>query len=135
MHGPPKDRLDSIPIPGLQGCVVQARKIAAARPLLCVFGHYHVSNGVERVTWGNGTDGVAAARNITKEKGERSAEYDFSRGGVDGTLKAGEETIFVNAAWMTGRKREVEERNLPVVIKLNILLSTLGGTAPVDSGA
>ena len=50
-HGAPKGRLDQIHLPKLMGCEVQRMKVTTARPLVCVFGHYHCSYGVEKVVW------------------------------------------------------------------------------------
>jgi hypothetical protein len=116
MHGPPKSRLDWIPIDGLQGCVAQAEAIARARPLLCVFGHYHISNGVERVEWKKGVDELGEVRRLTE--GNRRREFDFSGHGGEAKLEVERDTVFVNAAWMTHDKRKVTERNMPIVITL-----------------
>lgn len=116
-HGAPRGRLDKIPISGLMGCEAQRQKVVAARPLVCVFGHYHVSYGVERVVWRHGAmglddDGIEKAVIVTDN-------------GVDGVydltdLKSGEETVFINAAWMTGEKRLTDKRNRPIVIDLKV---------------
>jgi hypothetical protein len=116
-HGAPRGRLDSIPIPDLMGCEAQRQKVMVARPSLCVFGHYHVSYGVERVVWRNrdvkvNDDGVAKALVVTGD--EIDGVYDFT------DLNPGEESVFVNAAWMTGEKRMTEKRNKPVVIDLKV---------------
>jgi hypothetical protein len=118
-HGAPRGRLDKIPIPGLTGCEVQRQKVAVAKPLMCVFGHYHVSYGVERVVWQRDAveiedDEVLKATVVTDNAID--GVYDFT------DLKPGEETIFVNAAWMTGEKRLTEKRNRPVVIDLKLPL-------------
>jgi hypothetical protein len=69
----PKGRLDQIPIPGLMGCEVQRQKVAAVKPLICVFGHFHVSYGVERVVWGNGADdGISNATIVTDDGADGS---------------------------------------------------------------
>lgn len=123
MHGPPKNRLDWIPIDGLQGCIAQEEAIARARPLLCIYGHYHISNGVERVLWMDEADEVAEVRRLTE--GNQKRGFDFSEAGKgEGALETGKETLFVNAAWMTHQKRAVTERNMPFVITL--LLGGLG---------
>lgn len=124
MHGPPKNRLDWIPIEGLQGCVAQEGAIARARPLLCIYGHYHISNGVERVTWMEKVDEVADVRLLTYGKSTK-LDFDFSEPGgavVEGEerLEAGKETVFVNAAWMRHEKRAVTERNTPFVMTLPV---------------
>ena len=118
MHGPPKDRLDWIDIDRLEGCVAQARAIASSRPLLCVFGHYHVSNGVERVKWRADGDGIATSKVLSRPT--QAPAYDFSSGAHEPPLHSGNDTVFVNAAWMTGRKREVADRNIPVVITISL---------------
>ena len=117
MHGPPKGRLDWIDLEGLEGCVAQAHAISISRPLLCVFGHYHVSNGVERVEWCPDRDEVANAKLLPRPIS--APEFDFSGDCSESELIPGRDTVFVNAAWMTGRKREVAERNDPCVITLN----------------
>jgi hypothetical protein len=114
-HGAPKGRLDQIHIPGLMGCEAQRRKVAAARPLVCVFGHYHCSYGVEKVIWRDGADahdgdGVKESQMLTDENAE--GPYDFTN------LKPGKETVFINAAWMTMEKGKVKKRNKPIVIEL-----------------
>ncbi|KAI5786959.1 Metallo-dependent phosphatase-like protein [Peziza echinospora] len=128
MHGAPKGRLDAISYPPwpLSGCEVSARKVYAAKPRLCVFGHFHVSYGVERVEYLPGEAGgpglvtdLLAGR---ADDGGGSGESDD--GGVnifvkDEGTKAG---VFANVAWMTGEKRKVEKRNKPVVIDLEFKL-------------
>jgi hypothetical protein len=110
-HGAPKGRLDQIHIPGLMGCEAQRKKVAVARPLVCVFGHYHCSYGVEKVTWSkDANDDVKESVVLTDEAADRP--YDFT------SLIPGKETVFINAAWMTMEKGKVEKRNKPVVIDL-----------------
>ena len=116
-HGAPKGRLDQIHIPGLMGCEAQRRRVAVARPLVCVFGHYHCSYGVEKVVWYDEADKPADNLDDVKESviltDETSdGQYDFT------TLKPRKETVFINAAWMTMEKGKVEKRNKPVVINL-----------------
>jgi hypothetical protein len=117
-HSPPKDRLDAINIPPLTGCAVLAEAIAKARPLLCVFGHYHYSWGLERVLWHSDRDEVAGAQELSRSEGKTS--FDFSGNGSDGSIKQGDQTIFVNAAWMTMQKRAVQKRNSPFVVSLGV---------------
>lgn len=46
-------------------------------------------------------------------------EFDFSgRGCLYRKAEYGNETIFVNAAWMTTKKRQVEHRNHPIVVTI-----------------
>ena len=116
MHSPPRHRLDAINVPGLTGCVEQARAVAKARPLLCVFGHYHYSWGLEKVQWQSTSDDVASAR-ILSEVGRESI-FDFTETGPYGGVTRGQETIFVNAAWMTMKKSAVLQRNMPFVVIL-----------------
>jgi hypothetical protein len=117
-HSPPKDRLDAINVPPLIGCTVLAKAIAKARPLLCVFGHYHYSWGLERVLWHSDRDEVAEAQELSKL--EEKTSFDFSRDGSDGPIIQGEQTIFVNAAWMTMQKRAIQKRNTPFVVTLGL---------------
>jgi hypothetical protein len=130
MHSPPKGRLDFIPLPPLTGCAVQAQKIAEARPLLCVFGHYHYSWGVERVRWRGDCDEVDEAEKLQFEERQ---EFDFSEGGVDRAIERGKETIFVNAGWMIMEKRKVERRNSLFVTTLPLPLSALDPATPANS--
>ena len=157
MHSPPFGRLDRVPVAGLTGCSVQAEKIAAARPRLCVFGHYHYSWGVERVHWpqqdmnhcehehenereknsGEHEEeeaekciAAAAAAEVTllAASAERQAaegftmpmrcEFDFTGSGDEKKLIGGEETVYVNAGWMTMRKTDTEYRNPPFVVTI-----------------
>jgi hypothetical protein len=90
--------------------------IAKARPLMCVFGHYHYSWGLEKVQWQATSDDVANAR-ILSEVG-RDSSFDFSETGPYGGVRRGEETLFVNAAWMTMKKTAVPQRNMPFAIRL-----------------
>ena len=127
MHGPPRHRLDVTNVPRLTGCVAQAEKIASAKPVLCVFGHFHYSWGVERVSWQGQGDAVARAEFMTLSKERKEEEnldgpetcfaFDFSGNGDCEKIDA-EETVFVNAAWMTMKKRHVTERNHPIAITL-----------------
>ncbi|KDR77898.1 hypothetical protein GALMADRAFT_266490 [Galerina marginata CBS 339.88] len=116
-HGAPKGRLDQIHITGLMGCEAQRQKVATARPLVCVFGHFHCSYGVEKVVWHDTPDIIDGDSNGIKEcvtltDENRDSPYDFT------SLKRGKETVFINAAWMTMEKGKVEKRNKPIVIDL-----------------
>jgi hypothetical protein len=124
MHGPPLGRLDASSVRGLKGCAAQLHKIAEARPKLCVFGHFHFSHGVERVKWTE-NGGISKAEILVMGNERRRAEgggppkneleLDFSGDGSFEKLESGNETLFVNAAWMTDNKKS-EERNLPVMV-------------------
>jgi hypothetical protein len=128
MHSPPKDRLDLSFGPRMMGCVVEARNIASAKPLLCVFGHFHESWGVERVQWDKGTEKIANSNILTMSKERKEAfeltgpefcsDFDFSGFGEHPKLLAKNETLFVNAAWMTTKKRKVQDRNQPISVTL-----------------
>lgn len=129
MHSPPLGRLDRVTVPGLTGCAVQAEKISQARPLLCVFGHYHYSWGVERVTWEGDSDAVEHVEHLatSKELQDRGGnfkpaqtKFDFSGNGSDRELVLGSETLFVNAAWMTMKKTDTTYRNPPFTILLKM---------------
>jgi len=116
-HGASKGRLDWIHLPGLMGCEVQRRKVAKARPLVCVFGHFHCSYGVEKVVWRDVDDSAEGSDDMVQESQILTDEstggpYDFTN------LRPGKETVFINAAWMTMEKGKVEKRNKPIVIDL-----------------
>ncbi|KAK6522971.1 hypothetical protein TWF281_002398 [Arthrobotrys megalospora] len=128
MHSPPLNRLDSLNQKyremGLTGCEVQAKKIAAAKPLLCVFGHYHFSRGVERVKWEKDGEGIEKSEILSMSaerrleagvaKPESLSEFDFR------DLEVGRETIFVNAAWKTMARGPDAATNDPIVITLTL---------------
>ena len=120
MHGPPEGHLDKIDIPNLKGCTAQARAIAKARPLLCVFGHYHQGNGIERVQWAEATDDVVKSEVLTETlPGREKKVWDFSQ--IPPSL--GAETLFVNASWKTyhGPKRDgFNGRNEPFKIAISM---------------
>ncbi|ORY01422.1 Metallo-dependent phosphatase-like protein [Clohesyomyces aquaticus] len=134
MHSPPINRLDAINVPGgLTGCIAQYKRIAAARPLLCVFGHYHFSWGAERVRWKNDHDHEVSTTDILTLSEERKREqslklpetrFHLSFASITDnslpSLEVGKETLFVNASWMTMKKRKVEERNFPLDISLRL---------------
>lgn len=82
--------------------------------MLCVFGHYHCSRGIERVRWRDDSDEIDQAQRLQCEDRQ---EFDFSEND-NGPLEARKETVFVNAGWMTMEKRKVEKRNPPFVITL-----------------
>lgn len=113
-HGAPKGRLDQIHIAGLMGCEAQRKKVAKARPLVCVFGHFHCAYGVEKVVWKASSDEESddVLESVTLADESPDCVYDFT------TLIPGKETVFINAAWMTMEKGKVEKRNKPIVIDL-----------------
>ncbi|RDW57606.1 hypothetical protein BP6252_13688 [Coleophoma cylindrospora] len=129
-HSPPLDRLDIANVAGFSGCAVLAEKIAAARPSLCVFGHFHYSWGVERVKWCREDSGVLEAQILTLSEERKKGEgvegletktiFDFSDSGAEGRLQTREETVYVNAAWMTTKKTRVQVRNMPIVVTLTL---------------
>ena len=112
-YSPYKNRLDAINIPGLTGCEGLARVIAKAGPLLCVFGHYHYSWGIEKVPWQEGHPELDDL-----PKAEEQQEFDFSGNGPLGSIAPGKETIFVNVAWMTMQKTTIVKRSPPFAIVL-----------------
>jgi Calcineurin-like phosphoesterase len=128
MHGPPFERLDNANVPGLVGCPIQAQRIAEAKPLLVVFGHFHFSWGVERVRWTADGSEIAEILTLSEERKEIEEsdrpvkrDFDFS----DNTEEHGKETqstetIFVNASWMTTKKRQVELRNHPIAVTISL---------------
>jgi hypothetical protein len=85
---------------------------------MCVFGHYHVSYGVERAVWRNGMDSDMITKSTIMTGHDVGGIYDFT------DMIPGEESVFVNAAWMSGEKRLIEKMNRPVVIDLNTWLLT-----------
>jgi hypothetical protein len=115
-HGPPKGQLDSVGLPPfnlyLKGCEAQRRKIATAKPLVCVFGHYHCSYGVEKVTWRDGEDVKVGNEVATSKMVKEGKVHDFT------DLKPGKETVFINAAWMTGLGTYTKRRNKPIAFDL-----------------
>jgi hypothetical protein len=127
-HVPPLGRLDVSSVEGLEGCAILLEKIAAARPMLSVVGHYHFSHGIERVRWGD--DGSVSKAEILLMGEERrrvegggavrtEEEYDFTGIGNMTKLERGQETVFVNAAWMMNDKSK-EERNPVLVVRLKM---------------
>jgi hypothetical protein len=132
MHGPPLHRLDDInevyKKQGLMGCKVQADKLAAERPMLAIFGHYHFSWGLERVRW-DGKGGTTVSSIMTMSKERRVAqnrsqpleesEWDFSGRAGERAIDVGKETVFVNAAWKVMDKNSTD-RNMPFVITLKL---------------
>lgn len=128
MHGAPLNRLDVATVEGLTGCPAQLEKIAAARPMLCIFGHFHYSYGLERIEWGNEDHVLKAEKIILGEERKRAegdqplkiqGELDFSGAGVVEKLRKGGETLFLNASWMTSDKSK-EERNPVIAISLKV---------------
>ena len=115
-HGPPKGRLDDVGLFPfnlyLKGCEAQRQKIAAAKPLVCVFGHFHYSHGVQKVTWRDGANIKVGNEVATSKMVPREEVHDFT------DLKPGKETVFINAAWMTVLGPHVKKRNLPIVFDL-----------------
>ncbi|KEY63905.1 hypothetical protein S7711_10215 [Stachybotrys chartarum IBT 7711] len=113
-HGGPLGHLDWIPIPSLRGCEIQAQAVAKARPVLAVFGHFHISHGVELVTWKQEGEGEEKTEVLVKDGSP--CLLDFMQ--EDRRFRKGEKTIFVNAAWMTLDKTQTENRYQPVVLDL-----------------
>lgn len=99
---------------------MQARATAHARPILSVFGHYHISHGVELVSWKEDSDEVAKVDVLVKDGAPCSLDFTSA----ELAFEPGEKTIFVNAAWMTLKKTEVEERYQPVVLDLPVRMLT-----------
>ena len=125
MHSPPKGHLDTITVTPLAGCEAQRQKIEAAKPMLCVFGHYHYSWGIERVRWGDNMSTIKS--NILTLSPERQNEekktfpiksnFDFTGHEI---IDIGKETVFVNAAWMTMKKRSIQHRNQPIMVTIDM---------------
>ena len=132
-HGPPMGRLDDLNTPGFVGCSVLAAKIAETRPLLCVFGHFHYSWGVERVQWSDNAENAVESAQVMAMSRERAtglqndtpevaSEFDFPEIRGLHPMANGDrrESIFVNASWMASKKRKSELRNRPIVISLAV---------------
>jgi hypothetical protein len=124
-HGGPLDRLDKVKGSDMTGCPVQARKVAESKPLLCVYGHFHYSWGVEVVKWREQEMEELELLTMSEEQrinlglsGPR--DFDFSGSGDYEKAEPGKKTIFVNAAWMTNEKRQVKDRNLPITVTLSL---------------
>ena len=142
-HGPPHGILDEVNgyKAGSVGCEHLRRAVERARPRMHVFGHIHEGWGAERVDWTKGTAEWVAqefeghrsnsegTKNVVErgwigfdgsgEEGERkvdhSARADAKSG--EGSLRWGEETLFVNAAIMTVHYRPM---NPPWIVDLNL---------------
>ena len=86
-----------------------------------MFGHYHVSHGVEVVTWpsGDGEEEEEKRETLFKD-GEEVAVLDFFSEQEGRRFGRGEKTVFVNAAWMTMKKPRDGQRYLPVVVEVGL---------------
>ena len=134
-HGPPKGVLDLV-VGGPTGDTVEAgceslaRATERVRPRLHVFGHIHEGYGVLRMDWGRGVrvrkgtgrgeqeEEVEVRRiDISEGGGKGMGDGKEGGGGVDGPLRWGEETLFVNAAIMNV---DYEPLNAPWVVKLDL---------------
>jgi hypothetical protein len=118
-HGPPLGRLDWIPLPPLTGCAVEAEAVAKAKPVLVVFGHYHISHGAEVVAWERGSTRVAEVTQLARDG--QACRLDFTADHM--RFERGERTIFVNAAWMTMDKKKAL-RYQPIVIDIPVDMLT-----------
>lgn len=70
------------------------------------------------MTWQLDRDEVGEAHELSKSEGRN--EFDFSRKGLEAPIIHRDQTIFVNAAWMTMQKRAVPKRNSPFVVSLGL---------------
>lgn len=87
--------------------------------------HEHENNSGEH---GEGKCIAAAEVTLLAASAERQAaegftmpmrcEFDFTGSGDEKKLIGGEETVYVNAGWMTMRKTDTEYRNPPFVVTI-----------------
>jgi hypothetical protein len=84
---------------------------------------------MERVRWVEERNEVAEMQCLAKSKERQEAEdesvpmrrdFDFSGRGPDTILEVGQETVFVNAAWMTMKKTATTYRNPPFVVTVRL---------------
>ena len=66
--------------------------------------------------WQSTSDEVRDARVLSEVGGGSS--FDFSEVGPYGEIRRGEETIFVDAAWMTMKSTAVSQRDMPFTVRI-----------------
>lgn len=120
-HGPPYGILDETYRDESVGCENLRRAVKRCKPRLHCFGHIHEGWGAMRVKWTGGETGDELAerlpQNMKKIRQERAAFVDVSRESSADPLKAGEETLFVNASIMNV---SYNPANAPHVIDMDL---------------
>ena len=108
-HCPPKGILDEIPSAPLTGCEVMRRKVVEAKPRMCVFGHYHYAYGRKLLSFDKEGNEVEAGKVVIGQDGL-----------IEPTNGGGRSILFLNAAWMTMQKGQVEKRNKPWSVRAEL---------------
>jgi hypothetical protein len=110
-HGPPKSILDHCP-DGDVGCENLLGAVSRARPLLHCFGHVHEGYGAKIVTWEDENSAVAGKHGNLLVNAYPESNH--------GTIRAGKETLMVNAAIMD---HEYKPDNAPWLVSLDLPLA------------
>ena len=109
-HGPPAGILDLIPSKNKRaGCVSLLRAVETARPKLHCFGHIHEAYGYDVKSWSRQTSSAATEISLSVAKAGADEEAKTVM------LKAGMETLMVNAAIMDQRNQPA---NAPWTVKM-----------------
>jgi hypothetical protein len=104
-HGPPKSVLDHCD-DGDVGCESLLRAVARAKPLFHCFGHIHERYGAKMVTWEDGK--IESHGDLLVNACPESSNL---------LIKAGEETLIVNASIMD---HNYHAKNAPWLIDLEL---------------
>jgi len=111
-HGPPHSILDSRG----GGCKNLLRAVSRARPLMHCFGHVHEGHGANLVTWM--PDGsVKDSSSATPLETEQINEYPYA---CEWPIKAGKQTLMVNAAIMMNTSKGMKANYKPFIIALDL---------------
>lgn len=120
-HGPPKYVLDACTDGSSGGCEHLRRAIQTTKPLLHCFGHIHSGWGARRAKWDEALtddgDFSLLPEDFVGKNSSRKRGYASLGPAVYEQLKAGEQTLFVNAA--VGND-EGEMENVPWVVDLEL---------------
>jgi len=110
-HGPPYSILDSN-----FGCRNLLHAVSRARPLMHCFGHVHEGHGANLVTWRQ--DGsVKHPEKATPLETEEVNKYPYA---CEWPIKAGEQTLMVNAAVMMNTRTGIKPYYKPFIIVLEL---------------
>jgi Icc-related predicted phosphoesterase len=114
-HGPPHSILDQVDGQNL-GCPNLLHAVSRTRPLMHCFGHIHEGHGANIVTWkpdGSVKDPLLA----TPLETEQINEYPYAN---EWSIKAGQQTLMVNAAIMMNTSRGMKPSYKPFIIALHL---------------